>query len=79
MDWELMAELRWTNTGADGDRLRRRQAELLARGSVPLLDVVGFAVRTDKTQLAVTGLLEVTPFAKLPVLVRPGFYYVGKP
>jgi ssDNA thymidine ADP-ribosyltransferase, DarT len=79
VDWELMAEPRWTNTEADGDRLRRRQAELLVYGRVPLPEVLGFAVRTTKTHLIVGGLLDGGSFTKLPVLVRPGFYYGGKP
>lgn len=79
VDWELMDKLRWADTEADGDRLRRRQAELLVQQSVPLGEVLGFAVRSEKTQEVVAALLRDSPFAHLPVLVRSAFYYVGKP
>jgi ssDNA thymidine ADP-ribosyltransferase, DarT len=78
VDWELMAEPRWANTNLDGDRLRRRQAELLVNSGVRLGEVLGFAVRTAETQQLVAEVLSSSGFANLPVLVRPGFYHEGK-
>jgi ssDNA thymidine ADP-ribosyltransferase, DarT len=79
VDWDLMDEQIWADTEADGDRLRRRQAELLVRDRVRLTEVLGFAVRTVSSQAAVVALLGGSLSTALPVLVRPGFYYEGKP
>jgi hypothetical protein len=78
VDWELMTEEYWNDTADDGDRMRRRQAELLVRREVPLAAVRGFAVRTDSTERAVAAKVRAAGVG-LPVLVRPSFYYQGKP
>lgn len=68
----------WNNTDEDGDRMRRRQAEVLVLGELPIASALGFAVRTEAAA-AIVVAKTVAAGIDLPVLVRPGFYYVGKP
>jgi O-acetyl-ADP-ribose deacetylase (regulator of RNase III) len=45
----------WNNTDEDGDRMRRRQAEFLVLGELPLASALGFAVRTKAARSAGCG------------------------
>jgi hypothetical protein len=58
LDWQVMNATYWNDTDADGDRMRRRQAELLVLHHIALGDTLGLACRTEATRLAVEQLLE---------------------
>jgi ssDNA thymidine ADP-ribosyltransferase, DarT len=74
VDWELMAAVLWANTPEDGDRVRRRQAEFLVHGAVPLDLIVELAVIDQTVRLKVEELLAGAGRA-LPVVVRPDWYF----
>jgi hypothetical protein len=74
VDWELMDAVIWANTPEDGDRVRRRQAEFLVRGAVPLVLIDELAVIDDAVRSRVQELLDQAGSA-LPVVVRPDWYF----
>lgn len=74
VDWELMEAVIWANTPEDGDRVRRRQAEFLVHGAVPLDLVEELAVIDDSVRSRVEELLDQAG-SNLPVVVRPDWYF----
>ena len=74
VDWELMQAVIWTDTPEDGDRVRRRQAEFLVHGAVPLDLIEELAVIDDTVRLRVEQLLAAAGRA-LPVVVRRDWYF----
>ncbi|MCU1494276.1 MAG: hypothetical protein JWO62_2040 [Acidimicrobiaceae bacterium] len=78
VDWPLMQAQMWNDTDEDGDRMRRRQAELLVHQRVAVTDLLGLGCRVAATAERVAGLLSRARI-EIPVLVRPHFYYEGKP
>jgi hypothetical protein len=74
VDWPLMGAVVWANTPEDGDRVRRRQAEFLVHGAVPLDLVEELAVFDESVRLRVEELLAQTGRA-LPVVVRRDWYF----
>lgn len=74
VDWELMEAVIWTDTPEDGDRVRRRQAEFLVHGAVPLDLVDELAVIDDTVRLRVEELLRQAGRV-LPVVVRRDWYF----
>jgi len=78
LDWQVMNATHWADTDANGDRMRRRQAELLVLHHIALGDTLGLACRTEATKLAVEQLLDASD-RSMRVEVRPSFYYEGKP
>jgi hypothetical protein len=71
VDWPLMAEQWWNNTETDGDRMRRRMAELLVFERFPLSVLAGIVVMTD--EMSTRAASHVGPTTT--VRVRPGWYY----
>lgn len=74
VDWELMEAVIWANTPEDGDRVRRRQAEFLVHGGVPLALIDELAVIDDAVRSRVQELLDRAGSA-LRVVVRPDWYF----
>jgi hypothetical protein len=72
IDWPLMNARYWSDTDADGDRLRRRQAEFLVHGFFPWKLVLGIGVCNTATAQKAQGIVN----GKVPpVEVRQGWYY----
>jgi hypothetical protein len=74
VDWELMEAVIWANTPEDGDRVRRRQAEFLVHGAVPLDLVDELAVIDETVRSRVRELLDQVG-SPLRVVVRPDWYF----
>jgi hypothetical protein len=58
VDWELMKAEYWNNTDADPDRKRRRQAECLVYGSVPIKLLRGIGVFNSAARERTQSVLE---------------------
>ncbi|WP_431782602.1 type II toxin-antitoxin system toxin DNA ADP-ribosyl transferase DarT [Streptomyces chumphonensis] len=74
VDWAVMRQARWNNTGDDPDRMRRRMAEFLVHERVPVSAFAELAVRTPARAREVRRLLP-HGLRRLPVAVRPSWYY----
>lgn len=74
VDWELMAERQWANTPDDNDRRRRRGAEFLVHGAVPLRLVSELGVYDTAVKRRVEELLAEAG-VDLPVAVRRNWYF----
>nr|WP_272921179.1 DUF4433 domain-containing protein [Streptomyces sp. SID2119] len=74
VDWEIMAATYWANTTDDGDRMRRRMAELLVHESLPVsaLTEIGTYDRVHAQQ--VQDALNAAG-VDLRVTVRREWYY----
>lgn len=74
IDWDVMKSLYWADTNDDPDRKRRRQAEFLVFGHLPLELVLGVGVKTHTVKEKVEALL-VRQNVFLKVKVLPKWYY----
>ena len=74
VDWPLMATKYWRNTEEDGDRVRRRMAEFLVGGAVPLDLVTEIAVYDAEVGGRVAGMLPNAGVG-LPMHVRREWYF----
>ena len=74
VDWEVMNEQYWHDTPEDGDRKRRRQAELLVHSHVPWSSVTQLATRTKPMLNRVRAILSGAG-VDLPVKHRRDWYY----
>jgi hypothetical protein len=74
IDWPLMSAQRWNSTPEDLDRQRRRQAEFLVYGELPLTVIRWVAVQSDELASQV-GKLLVDHVLGQRIIVRPGWYY----
>lgn len=74
VDWPLMAERHWANTVDDNDRRRRRGAEFLVHGAVPLGLVTEIGVFDAAVKQRVDGILATSSVA-LPVSIRRNWYF----
>lgn len=74
VDWNLMNAVIWANTPEDGDRVRRRQAEFLVHGAVPLGLIDELAVIDETVRSRVQKLLDQAASA-LTVTIRPDWYF----
>jgi hypothetical protein len=83
LDWEVLRSRQWTDTETDGDRKRRRQAELLVHNFFPWDLIKGIGVIDDTVAGSVEACLEqANPTHRPPVrVVKPstdwpeGWYY----
>jgi hypothetical protein len=74
IDWDVMRATYWRDTDDDGDRKRRRQAEFLARESVPFAAVEQIAVMTESLAELVDGALADASH-RPHIVVRRDWYY----
>jgi hypothetical protein len=74
VDWQVMDMTIWKNTAHDPDRMRRRMAEFLVHGRVPMTCMIGIAVRSESVKGQVRDVLAAHS-PELPVLVRPNWYF----
>lgn len=74
VDWPLMGATMWGDTDDDRDRKRRRMAEFLVHGRVPVSLFTGFGVIDERTRREVADLL-VGFGCYTPVRVRRDWYY----
>jgi hypothetical protein len=71
VDWQIMGERIWKNTEEDGDRMRRRMAELLVNKSFPSQ---GIEYVVAKSQ-AVADQAKFHVRDAMPIHVRSNWYY----
>ncbi|MFI5955707.1 DUF4433 domain-containing protein [Cryptosporangium sp. NPDC051539] len=72
VDWPLMKTRIWKNVQDDGDRMRRRAAELLVHGTVPFSCIQGIVTRNENLANQIrTFLGSSTPIVK----AIPDWYY----
>ncbi len=74
VDWELMGDTWWRNTPEDGDRKRRRAAELLVHQHLPWGAIQRVCTRTESMLENVREILEAHG-ASQPVELRRDWYY----
>lgn len=74
VDWPLMVATYWGNTTEDGDRVRRRGAEFLVHGAVPLAVIDEIGVYDAAAQARARGIL-VAAGTVLTVNVRQEWYF----
>lgn len=74
VDWKLMAEGHWANTEDDNDRRRRRGAEFLVHGAVPLSLVSEIGVHDEPVRARVADLVAAAGL-ELPVAIRKKWYF----
>jgi hypothetical protein len=74
VDWSLMEAVIWANTPEDGDRVRRRQAEFLVHGAVPLDLIDELAVMDEAVRSRTQEFLDQAG-STLPAVVRPDWYF----
>ena len=74
VDWPLMKAERWNNTPDDLDRQRRRQAEFLVYGELPLSAIRWVAVHSDERASQVGNHLVDHELGRR-IIVRPNWYY----
>lgn len=71
VDWPLMTQQYWNDTEEDGDRMRRRMAELLVHKFFPFHCVEYLVAKSQR----VASMAKLNTDGKIPVHVRPHWYY----
>jgi hypothetical protein len=71
VDWPLMKERIWRDTEEDGDRMRRRMAELLINRVFPAQCIEYLVAKSQHVADLASGHFQ----GKIPVHIRPGWYY----
>lgn len=71
VDWPLMKELIWKNTEDDGDRMRRRMAELLVNRVFPVRCIEYLVAKSQRVADLAGSHVQGT----IPIEIRPGWYY----
>jgi hypothetical protein len=74
VDWPLMKADWWNSTPEDPDRQRRRQAEFLVYGELPLRAIRWVAVHSDERASQVGRILMDHALGQR-IIVRPNWYY----
>jgi hypothetical protein len=71
VDWSIMTERYWRDTPTDGDRMRRRMAELLVHRQFPISAIQGIVAKSETT----AELARRHVSGNIPVSVAPDWYY----
>jgi prepilin-type processing-associated H-X9-DG protein len=76
VDWDIVYQKYWRNDEEDRDRMRRKQAELLVKGHVPVSCIYRLVVFDDESKHAVSPILANLGL-NLDIYVNPKgkFYY----
>ncbi len=74
IDWPLMSATYWSDTLADGDRKRRRQAEFLVHHFLPWPAIAEIGVINPQVQQQVQGIIASAPPCPM-VTVHKNWYY----
>lgn len=74
VDWQVMHARMWANTPDDQDRMRRRMAEFLVHGRVPVACITEIAVRHETMKQQVDQILADHCVA-IPICTRPQWYF----
>jgi hypothetical protein len=74
VDWDVVRATIWKNTTSDGDRMRRRAAELLVHQELPVSAVQSLGTFDSGHAESVRLLLKAEGLG-IPVNVRRGWYY----
>jgi len=74
LDWPVIRANQWTNTNADGDRTRRKQAEFLAHNFVPWSMITGIVIRSQT--IADQVMAHLRGQSHIPeIQILPAWYY----
>ncbi len=71
LDWEIILSSEWRNTEDDPDRKRRKQAELLVKGEVPVHCIRHIVVYDRATAKKVKALVSESNFPHIEVWTNP--------
>ncbi|MCY7340293.1 MAG: DUF4433 domain-containing protein [Pseudonocardia sp.] len=71
VDWDVMTLKYWKDTPEDGDRMRRRMAELLVYRTFPLAAIAGIGAMSEE----VAEVARSYTADRIPVQVRSDWYY----
>jgi hypothetical protein len=74
IDWQIMRERYWSDTDADGDRTRRRQAEFRVHQFVPWSLCTEIGVINARIEHEVSSILQAATH-RPRVIVRRQWYY----
>jgi len=74
VDWDTVKLRRWNDTEDDPDRKRRKQAEFLVYGEVPLSVIVGIGVYNEAAKTNILAKFAEHDFS-CNVIVKPDLYY----
>ncbi len=79
VDWPLMREQYWRNTPDDSDRMRRRMAEFLVHGRLPLDQLLGLATQSEVLAAQSRRLADSSGRTDVRVKVRSDWYFGFRP
>ncbi len=71
VDWDVMPLKYWNDTSEDGDRMRRRMAELLIHQRFPIMAIEGIGTKTQE----IAELARAYTGNRFPVEVCSDWYY----
>lgn len=74
LDWDTISARQWNNTEEDPDRRRRKQAELMVKGVVPI-GCVQYLLTFDEASRAVVQKMVEEAGLAIPVHVKREFYF----
>lgn len=74
VDWDIVFLNHWNDTEDDSDRKRRKQAEFLVHGEIPLSAIVGIGVYNESAKTNILAKFEEHNF-KCNVIVKSDLYY----
>jgi hypothetical protein len=74
IDWEVVNASQWFDTESDPDRKRRKQAEFLIHGDVPIEAIIGIGTYNQSAELKVQQFLTEERVAIKTVVISKWFY-----
>ncbi len=75
LDWKAIYAMYWQDTRDDGDIKRRKQAEFLVYQKCPFALVRRIITCDNTMRERVSGILQNSSFANIPIEVVPSWYY----